>query len=242
MNPAAALLGASQASRRTARQGRGFGASQLRMPQASQQTARQGRGFGFGFIPPEARVAQPGSSDFKDVLRSMGYAEGGRGIRRPDGSFQMFGPVRLGQPDTAFENYTRVAPSFAERRAADPDKYRPRAQPMYISPEMQKMIDSEETFKMGNRDFRYDRRGRPVEVNPDPANTDMRGFMMDSEGRKTFFSDPTKKTELQEFNLRNFQQARPGVTFANNAGFNVTRRSGLFGESAFTPIPKVFGS
>jgi hypothetical protein len=248
MNPARALLGASQASRQAAGQGamqlpiRGFGAFQPRMPQASQQTAGQGRGFGFGFIPPEARVAQPGSSDFKDVLRSMGYAQGFRGIRRPDGSFKIFNPVRLGEPDTEYENYTRGAPSIAELRAANPDKYRPIAQASYISPEMQKMIDSEKTFKIGNRDFRYDRRGRPVELNPDLANTDMRGFMMDSEGRKTFFSDPTKKTKQQEFNLQNFQQARPGVKFANNAGFNVTQRSGLFGESAFTPIPKVFGS
>ena len=181
-----------------------------------------------GFIPPAARVAQPGSSDFRDVLRSMGFAQGGRGIRRPDGSYQMFNPVPLGQPDTRFENFTRRAPSFAERGSVPL-----RQQVSYISPEMQKMIDSGESFMIGRREFKYDRQGRPFRVNQDPVNTDMRGFMIDSEGRKTFLPDPTKKTKLQEFNLQNFQRARPGVRFAN-----VARSSGLFGKTA-TMSPSV---
>ena len=146
-----------------------------------------------------------------------------------------------GAPSRTYKKPPRRVPTYAERRAADPERYKPADQvgapdaDSYRPSSMdavrraqQKAFDElpsddprKQQFKMvygklfRNNDNRYD----PFLETP----------MTPTFNKPKQFQD---LTERQKFNLGAFPQARPGTRFANNSGYNVVISNSLLGKTA----------
>ena len=144
-----------------------------------------------------------------------------------------------GAPSRTYKKPPRRVPTYAERRAADPERYKPADQvgPSDAMPfggmdsvrrAQQKAFDElpsddprKQQFKMvygklfRNNDNRYD----PFLETP----------MTPTFNKPKQFQD---LTERQKFNLGAFSQARPGTRFANNSGYNVVISNSLLGKTA----------
>ena len=181
------------------------------------------------------RTAQPGSSDFRDVLNAMGYERGGKVVRQADGSLKSFNPVPLGGRDYYQEYMDRqLAPpqkAAAPKRLANPD-----GSPTNLDP---------------NRDFRrgYDRFIGSLMVDgglDDSDKMSIRNYLSRAVlggqinpyfarelGSRSNLTTLNKKqlTDRQQFNLDTFQRAAPRTSFLNNAGFGVVRSNSLLGNT-----------
>ena len=163
-------------------------------------------------------------------LQSMYTSSGGRNSRPINQS--MIG----GMPAEEYKKTIRRAPTYAERRAADPEKYRARALsgpsdalPFgamdSVSRAQQKAFDElpsddprKQQFKMvdGRLFYNNDNRYNPFLETP----------------MTPTFNKPKQLTERQIFNLGAFSQAKPGTRFANNSGYNVVFSNSLLGKTA----------
>jgi hypothetical protein len=212
--------------------------AQARQEKAEQEAISGGSSMLGGFIPTRARTAQPGSSDFRDVLNSMGYARGGKVVRQADGSLKSFNPVRLGERDY-YQEYMDRQSGPPQKAAAPKPLANPDGSPTNLDP---------------NRDFRrgYDRFIGSLTVDgglDDSDKISIRNYLSSAVlggqinpyfarelGKKsqlnTLNQNQKQLTDRQKFNLDTFQRAAPGTRFGNNSGFGVVRSNSLLGKTA----------
>ena len=141
-----------------------------------------------------------------------------------------------GAPSGTYKERPRRAPTYAERRAADPERYRPRALsgpsdalPFggmdSVSRAQQKAFDElpsddprKQQFKMVN--------GRLFRNNDNRYDPSLETPMTPT------FNKPKQLTERQKFNSGAFPQAKPGTRFGNNSGFGAVISNSLLGKTA----------